>query len=80
MIKPLSSNSAIHPLTMKTCFLALLPLLLVQPLCAADLELASPFTDNAILQREMKVPVWGVGDTGFTNHRQLRRPGTQNHH
>jgi hypothetical protein len=26
----------------------------------ANLELAVPFTDNMILQRETKVPVWGV--------------------
>lgn len=44
--------------------LALLPILLSQPLLAADLELASPFTDNAVLQREMKVPVWGWGTPG----------------
>lgn len=49
---------------MKTRLLALLPLLFIQPLFAAELELASPFTDNAILQREMKVPVWGWGKPG----------------
>lgn len=49
---------------MKTTLLALMPLLFCQPLFAADLELASPFTDNAVLQREMKVPVWGWSTPG----------------
>jgi len=49
---------------MKTRFLALLPLLFFQALSATDLELASPFTDNAVLQCEMKVPVWGWGKPG----------------
>jgi hypothetical protein len=31
---------------------------------AAGLELASPFVDRAILQRDMKVPVWGWGAPG----------------
>lgn len=30
----------------------------------ADLTLASPFTDNAILQREVSVPVWGTAEEG----------------
>jgi hypothetical protein len=37
-------------------FLALLPLSLCHPLLAAGLELASPFVDQAVLQREMRVP------------------------
>ena len=28
------------------------------------LELASPFIDNAVLQRELKVPVWGWAEPG----------------
>ena len=28
----------------------------------ADLAVASPFTDNAVLQRGMPVPVWGIAD------------------
>jgi Carbohydrate esterase, sialic acid-specific acetylesterase len=31
---------------------------------APKLELAAPFTDNMILQREMKVPVWGFSQPG----------------
>jgi len=44
----------------------LAPLLLLWPtlLPAATLELASPFVDHAILQREMKVPVWGWSKPG----------------
>jgi len=44
----------------------LTPLFLLWPglLSAADLELASPFVDHAILQREMKVPVWGWATPG----------------
>ena len=30
----------------------------------AELQLASPFTDHAVLQRNMPVPVWGTGDAG----------------
>ena len=33
-------------------------------LLAAELEVASPFTDNAVLQRGMEVPVWGWGSPG----------------
>lgn len=33
--------------------------------CAwAEIKLASPFTDHLVLQREMKVPVWGMADPG----------------
>ncbi len=35
--------------------------------CAADeqtLELAAPFTDNMVLQRQVNVPVWGFGKPG----------------
>ena len=32
----------------------------------ADLAVASPFTDNAVLQRDMPVPVWGTADTAAT--------------
>ena len=31
---------------------------------SAELTLASPFTDHMVLQREMKVPVWGEADPG----------------
>lgn len=33
---------------------------------AAELTLASPFTDHAVLQRDMPVPVWGTADAGAT--------------
>ncbi|WP_419193802.1 sialate O-acetylesterase [Novipirellula herctigrandis] len=32
----------------------------------ADLTVASPFTDNAVLQRDMRVPVWGTANAGTT--------------
>jgi len=41
-----------------------LVMLFSNPLLAADLELASPFVDQAVLQREMKVPVWGWSTPG----------------
>jgi len=49
--------------TFFTLFLALSPLL---NLSAADrqLELAVPFTDNMVLQRHSKVPVWGFDQPG----------------
>jgi sialate O-acetylesterase len=41
------------------CAMSLLP-------AAAELTVASPFTDNAVLQRELPVPVWGTADAGAT--------------
>ncbi len=38
-------------------------LLLATPLVAA-VQLASPFTSHMVLQREMKVPVWGTAEAG----------------
>ena len=38
-------------------------LLLAGPLSAA-VQLASPFTDHMVLQREMPVPIWGTADAG----------------
>lgn len=32
----------------------------------AELTVASPFTDNAVLQRDVPVPVWGTADAGAT--------------
>ena len=32
----------------------------------AAVKLAAPFTDGAVLQREMTVPVWGTADPGET--------------
>ena len=31
---------------------------------SADLTVASPFSDNAVLQRDMQIPVWGTADAG----------------
>ena len=39
-------------------------LLLIPFLSTAELKVASPFTDSAILQRDMKVPVWGWSTPG----------------
>jgi sialate O-acetylesterase len=44
--------------TMKTILLTLL-LGGLMASAAPALELATPFADNAVLQRDMKVPVWG---------------------
>jgi len=43
---------------------ALLLAALVSLLHAAPLELASPFTEHMVLQRDMEVPVWGWGTPG----------------
>ena len=43
----------------------LLGLALAAPL-AAEVRLASPFTDHMVLQRELPVPVWGWADPGAT--------------
>ncbi|MGJ8696590.1 MAG: sialate O-acetylesterase [Verrucomicrobiaceae bacterium] len=44
---------------------ALIPLFILSPgLLLADLTVASPFTDNAVLQREQALPVWGTSDAG----------------
>jgi sialate O-acetylesterase len=50
----------------KTLFSVFLPLWMAFSVSAADqqLELAVPFTDNMILQRESKVPVWGFDEPG----------------
>lgn len=44
---------------------ALTTLFILSPgLLLAELTVASPFTDNAILQRGQALPVWGTSDTG----------------
>ena len=50
---------------MKTIFSAILSALLLtaSPLLA-EVRLASPFTDHMVLQRDMKVPVWGTAEPG----------------
>ena len=43
----------------------------------AELTVAAPFTDNAVLQRDIPVPVWGKADAGATVTVELpagRRP------
>lgn len=55
------------------------------PLSSAALELAPPFTDHAVLQREVAVPVWGWDDQpgatvtitfgGQTKHTLVNRSG-----
>jgi len=47
----------------KPVALLLIPFAFIAPLLA-EVKLASPFTDHMVLQREMKVPVWGVADAG----------------
>lgn len=46
---------------MRRLCLALLPAVFALP-CLAALELAPPFTDHAVLQRDVAVPVWGWSD------------------
>jgi sialate O-acetylesterase len=36
------------------------------PCARAEVHLASPFTSHMVLQRDMKVPVWGTADAGET--------------
>ncbi len=43
---------------------ALLPLLFPATPLLAAVQLATPFTSHMVLQREMKVPVWGTADAG----------------
>ena len=43
-----------------------LALILLPTSLLAELTVASPFTNNAVLQRDMPVPVWGTADTGAT--------------
>ena len=45
-------------------FILTLLLGLVPRLVIAGLTVASPFTDNAVLQREIPIPVWGTADPG----------------
>ncbi len=42
--------------------LAALAVLVFTSVAAADVRLASPFTDNMVLQQGMKVPIWGMAD------------------
>jgi len=52
---------------MKRAFLvAILPLLFVSQVFAAELKLGTPFTSHMVLQREKPVAVWGWADAGET--------------
>ena len=44
--------------------ISLLALLLTASPLLAEVKLASPFTSHMVLQRDMKVPVWGTADAG----------------
>jgi sialate O-acetylesterase len=50
------------------CFGAVLFLcaIALAPCARAEVRLASPFTSHMVLQRDMKVPVWGTADAGET--------------
>ena len=48
---------------MKKCFVLFIVALLAVP-CLAELKLATPFCDHAVLQREAAVPVWGKATPG----------------
>ena len=45
-------------------FAVLFNVLIFGGIAQAELVVASPFTDNAVLQRDMLVPVWGTADAG----------------
>jgi sialate O-acetylesterase len=49
---------------LKKISLSLLALLLAASPLLAGVKLASPFTSHMVLQRDMKVPVWGTADAG----------------
>ncbi len=52
-------------MTMKTCFFAIV-LLLVQLSSQANVSLSALFTDGMVLQQQSKVPVWGWADPQTT--------------
>jgi sialate O-acetylesterase len=56
------------PISATICCRALLVCLtsLAPAVALAELRLASVFTDNMVLQRECKVPIWGTADPGTT--------------
>jgi len=47
-----------------SCLLILFLVVTFPATTLAELTVASPFSDNAVLQREMPVPVWGTADVG----------------
>src|SRR5476651_2879048 len=48
----------------KIIAISLFTLLLSASPLMAEVKLASPFTSHMVLQRDMKVPVWGTADSG----------------
>ena len=48
----------------KKISISVLALLLTASPLLADVKLASPFTSHMVLQRDLKVPVWGTADAG----------------
>ena len=44
--------------------IALLSIAFLPSIASAALKIASPFTDHAVLQRDMPVPVWGKAKPG----------------
>ncbi|HKL20224.1 MAG TPA: sialate O-acetylesterase, partial [Tichowtungia sp.] len=52
------------PLNQIICGLLVRALVLLPSTLSAELTLASPFTDNAVLQRDRPLPVWGTADAG----------------
>ena len=48
------------------CVAFLLTVLLVPQILLAELTVSSIFTDHAVLQRDMKVPIWGNAEAGAT--------------
>jgi len=50
--------------SMKTINTAILLFTSALTISAAPLELASPFSEHMVLQREMPIPVWGWGTPG----------------
>src|ERR1035438_4421585 len=51
-------------LMLKNISVSLAALLLTASPLLAGVKLASPFTSHMVLQRDMKVPVWGTADAG----------------
>jgi len=48
-----------------SCFnYVILGVSLLVPCARAEVKLASPFTSHMVLQRDMKVPVWGTAEAG----------------
>ena len=54
----------IRPSQAKSTLIALIAAGTAFATCAAAVELGAPFADQAVLQRDMKVPVWGWAEPG----------------